>query len=203
VNLTASASGPHAISFVEYIFSGRGRDVLGSSKIGPSYDVSLTVDDMAAILTCGVFTGLLHAEATDVCGNVGASPGDTYTFDTTGAAACSLAVRQQSLNWTSALEVPDGEGQVVVNGRSASAVRTGLAAIAAEGRKGSNRVEAQLVRGGGRPGTWRFQFSGQSGLKAGSLRAVAGTVLVITGDAVVFRLQGKPGERLVFMFEVE
>ena len=101
------------------------------------------------------------------------------------------------------LEVPDGEGQVVMNGRVASAVRPGLAAMAAQGRTGVNRVEAVLVRGAGRPGTWRFDFSGQAVVKPGSLRVVAGTVALITGDAVVFRLQGKPGERVVFTFEVD
>jgi PKD repeat protein len=107
------------------------------------------------------------------------------------------------LAWSTDLEVPDGEGQVVTNGRIASAVRTGVGAMPAEGRTGANRVEAVLVRGAGRPGTWRFDFSGASALKPGSLRVVAGTVAVITGDAVVFRLQGKPGERVVFTFDVD
>ena len=107
------------------------------------------------------------------------------------------------LAWSTQLEVPDGEGQVVVNGRIASAVRPGLAAMAAEGRTGANRVEAVLVRGAGRSGTWRFDFSGPSAFKAGSLRVVAGTVALVTGDTVVFRLEGKPGERVVFTFEVD
>ena len=75
--------------------------------------------------------------------------------------------------------------------------------MAVEGRAGVNRVEAVLVRGSGRSGTWRFDFSGASTFKPGSLRVVAGTVAVITGDTVVFRLQGKPGERVVFTFEVD
>jgi hypothetical protein len=92
---------------------------------------------------------------------------------------------------------------VVMNGRSASAVRPGVAAIAAEGRTGANRIEAVLARGAGRSGTWRFDFSAVAAFKPGSLRVVAGTVAVITPDAVVFRLQGKPGERVVFTFEVD
>lgn len=104
--------------------------------------------------------------------------------------------------WESQLDVGGGEGQVVMNGRTASAVRPGLAAMVTEGRKGVNRVEAVLVRGGGRPGSWRFDFSGHAGVKPGSLRAVAGTVALITGETVVFHLQGKPGERVVFTFEV-
>jgi hypothetical protein len=82
-------------------------------------------------------------------------------------------------------------------------VRPGLAALTAERRTGTNRVEAVLVRGAGRPGTWRFDFSGETTIRPGSLRVVAGTVVVITGDSLVFRLQGKPGERVVFTFEVD
>jgi hypothetical protein len=100
------------------------------------------------------------------------------------------------------LEVPDGEGQVILNGRIASAVRSGVAAMAIEGRRGTNRVEAVLVNGAGRPGTWRFEFNGQA-VKPGSLKVVAGTVALITGDAVVFRLKGNVGERVVFTFEVQ
>ena len=110
--------------------------------------------------------------------------------------------RDTPLAWSTQLEVPDGEGQVTINGRIAYAVRQGLAAQAAEARSGANRVEAVLVRGAGRPGTWRFDFGGQGALRPGSLRVVAGTVAVITGDTVVFRLQGKPGERIVFTFEI-
>jgi List-Bact-rpt repeat protein len=107
------------------------------------------------------------------------------------------------LTWSTQLEVPAAEGQVVINGRIASAVRPGLAAMAAEGRTGTNRVEAVLVRGAAQSGTWRFDFSRPSAFKPGSLRVVAGTAALITGDAVVFRLEGKPGERVVFTFEVE
>jgi hypothetical protein len=114
-----------------------------------------------------------------------------------------LTSRDAPLSWSTQLEVPDGEGQVVMNGRVAYAVRQGLAAQAAEARSGANRVEAVLARGAGRSGTWRFDFSAVAAFKPGSLRVVAGTVAVITPDAVVFRLQGKPGERVVFTFEVD
>jgi hypothetical protein len=107
------------------------------------------------------------------------------------------------LTGSTQLDLPDGEGQLVINGRVASAVRSGPAAMAVERQRGTNRLEGVLVRGAGRPGTWRFDFSGEGAVKPGSLRVIAGTVAVITGDAVVFRLQGKPGERVVFAFEVE
>ncbi len=107
-----------------------------------------------------------------------------------------------ALSLSSHLEIAEGEGQVVANGRVASAVRPGVSAIATDGRTGFNHVEGVLVRGAGRPGFWRFDFSGHAGFTPGSLRVIAGTVSVITGNTVIFSLQGKPGERVAFTFEV-
>ena len=104
---------------------------------------------------------------------------------------------------SSQLDVPDAEGQVVANGGAAIAVRPGLAPLTAPTRIGTNGVEAVLARAAGRPGTWRFELGGSDGIKPGSIRVVAGTVALITGGTVVFRLEGKPGERVVFTFEVE
>lgn len=117
----------------------------------------------------------------------------TLTADTKSADAVRL---------TSQLEVPDGEGQVMVNGEMASGAARGLASATARARAGANRVEALLVRGTGRPGTWRFDFGGQATFRTGSIRVVAGTVALVTGDAVLFRLRGHAGERIVFTFEV-
>lgn len=104
---------------------------------------------------------------------------------------------------TSQLEVPGGEGQVVVNGRRASAVPPGVIAIAAERQPGSNLVEAVLVRAAGRPGRWRLDLGGHASVQSGSLRVIAGTVAVLAGDSVVFQLQGKPGERIAFTFQID
>lgn len=67
--------------------------------------------------------------------------------------------------------------------------------------QGDNRVEATLVQGT-KAGTWRFDLSALSGLEPGSLRVIAGDVAQVAGDAVVFRLKGKTGERVVFAFRV-
>ena len=76
----------------------------------------------------------------------------------------------------------------------------GRSSAVATGRRGENRIEAQLVQGSGRPGTWRFELGSTASFEAGSLRVIAGEVAQITGDAVVFRLKGQPGERVVFTF---
>jgi hypothetical protein len=71
--------------------------------------------------------------------------------------------------------------------------------VQAGGRRGENRVEAQLVQAAG-AGQWRFELRGDA-LQAGSLRVVAGEVLQVSSDAIVFRMSGKPGERIVFTFK--
>jgi hypothetical protein len=107
------------------------------------------------------------------------------------------------LIWASQLDVAGGSGQLVVNNTSAVYAASGRSNGAAAGRPGPNRVEAQLVEGGGRPGTWRFEFGATRSFKVGSLRVMAGEAAAVTGDAVTFRLKGTPGERVVFTFETE
>jgi hypothetical protein len=95
--------------------------------------------------------------------------------------------------------VPGGSGQIVVNGRNAAFARRGRSSAMAAARRGENRVEAQLIEASG-PGSWRFELAGAPGLRSGSLRVVAGDVALVTGDAIVFRMTGRPGERVVFTF---
>jgi len=104
------------------------------------------------------------------------------------------------LAWTSELEVPGASAQVVVNGEAAVFAAAGRSVSAVPGRLGENRVEAQLVQAAGRAGTWRFDLSTTASLDVGSLRVIAGEVVAISGDGVVFRLTGRPGERVVFAF---
>jgi hypothetical protein len=109
----------------------------------------------------------------------------------------------QSLSWSSQLDVAGASGQVVLNSASTAFSAAGRSSAVAEGRKGQNRVEAQLVEATGKPGTWRFEFGATPSFRAGSLRVVAGDVAAVTADAVTFRLKGTPGERVVFTFETE
>jgi len=104
-----------------------------------------------------------------------------------------------TVSWTSELTVPGARGQVVVNGAQGAFHEQGAAAHSAPVQAGANRLEAQLVSAMGRPGTWRFEIAGA--FEPGSLRVVAGDVLTITDRMVVFRLSGKPGERVVLVFQ--
>lgn len=94
-----------------------------------------------------------------------------------------------------------GRGQVIVNGSIGAFQERGLRHGAAAVPRGPNRIEAQLVTAAGHPGTWSFQLSGT--YRPGTLRVVAGDLLGMTGDAVVFRMAGRPGERLVFTFSAD
>jgi hypothetical protein len=57
-------------------------------------------------------------------------------------------------------------------------------------------VEALIVTGAGRPTEWRFHVG-----SAAELRLIAGPLAAATSDTLVFRLAGRPGERVVFALQ--
>ena len=135
---------------------------------------------------------------------------DTATATVTEAGFGTSAVRvtpvrpgpaSRRLAWTSDLSLEDGAGQVVANGQSAVFASRGRSTAVASGRRGDNRIEALLVRGAGKPGTWSFELAPTASLQPGSIRVIAGEVALLTGDTVTFRLNGQPGERVVFTFK--
>ena len=176
------------------------------------YDWPFT--DVQALITphCQA-NGFVVVVATDNCGNTatvrstGVISVRNVPCSTTGpvpearsANEVPLQVRDQRPGtWVSQLDVPGGRGQVVLNGNEALFPATGRVPLSARLRSGDNRVEAQLVQAQGRAGLWRFELAGESTV-AGSLRVIAGEVALVTTDAVVFRLKGQPGERVVFTF---
>lgn len=105
----------------------------------------------------------------------------------------------ERVQWTSTLEIPGATGQVVLDGALAGVAGPGVAygTVPREGGR-AHRLEAVLVEGATRSGLWRFQFAGP--IVPGSLRALAGEVAAQTTDTLAFRLQGRPGERVVLTF---
>jgi len=97
--------------------------------------------------------------------------------------------------------VAGGRGQVVVDGTEAVFPAGGVETFTAAAGPGTHRFEATLVDASGRPGAWRFDLSALGPVPA-SLRVVAGEAAVTASAAVVFRLRGKPGERVVFTIDV-
>jgi hypothetical protein len=101
----------------------------------------------------------------------------------------------------SELSVDGGRGQVVVDGAEAVFPSGGVETFTATAGPGTHRFEATLVDSAGRPGRWRFDLTPLRAVP-GSLKVVAGEAAVAGSAAVVFRLKGKPGERVVFSVEV-
>lgn len=101
--------------------------------------------------------------------------------------------------WSSELAVPGGRGQVILNGADASYPGPGRSEVALPIHAGRNTAEVVLVAATGRPGTWTFNFG--RGVRAGSLRVIAGEVAAVGPQSLVLRLRGRPGERAVFSFD--
>lgn len=99
---------------------------------------------------------------------------------------------------TSHLDVPNARGQVIFDGAHMSLERGSRRQLAPRPAVGRHRVEAVLVSAAGKPGTWGFEVVG---IRHGSLQVAAGTVVRLTGNSVVFRLDGRPGERIAFVFD--
>jgi hypothetical protein len=97
---------------------------------------------------------------------------------------------------TSELLVKDGNGQVVLDGTEVFYQGEGPFQVPIAG-SARRRAVATLVSGAGSPGLWRFHITG---LEPGSVAVIAGQVASIDAESVVFRLTGRPGERMVFSF---
>jgi hypothetical protein len=208
VHFEASASdattGNNGVSFVEYKVDYPGPDqvILGPVYGSSPWPYDWTEQAVMAYLgtACAKFLDV-QAYAEDGCGNATYSPKETIVVNNTGTCVPDTGVASDasaaSATVLSELAVPGGAGQVVANGEAAFP-RTGRYALAVRLRPGENRFEATLVeaRSGG---TWRFDLGALPGLRPETLRVVAGDVVQVAADSVTFRLQGHPGERVVFV----
>jgi hypothetical protein len=193
----SATSGAAGIDNVQFSYQdvGRGSVVPIGTVKSPPYSI------LWVFPTCGATpdnTFQLTAVATDTCGNVGTAPPVGVNLKGRG---CFLGTGQPApaLAWTNELSAPGVRGQVVLNGTEAFFPGPGPSRIDAYGQSGYNHLEASLVEGQGKRGTWRFDFGGSSVI-AGSLRVVAGELELVTPHTIVFRIGGRPGERVVFSF---
>jgi len=142
----------------------------------------------------------IRARAEDNCANV--STDSVKDVRLIGRGCIRAEARSGNAGtWVSELSVAGGRGQVVVDGTGAVFPAGGVETFTAAAGPGTHRFEATLVDASGRPGAWRFDLSAL-GAVPGSLRVVAGEAAVAGSAAVVFRLRGKPGERVVFSVDV-
>ena len=210
VDVIAAASDPSPGSGVkevrftyQYCPSGAcGAEVaIGAATSGPPYKV--TWSNQPSCGTAPEDRFRLLAVAVDNCGNVS----DVAQVDvrSVGRGCFRFAsTPAQGGSWQSDLQLEGARGQVVVDGAEAVFPSAGTQSFTDALGPGSHRFEAMLVDGGGdgrRGGAWRFDLSTLH-VRAGSLRVVAGDVAQVAADAVVFRLRGRAGERVVFAFEV-
>ena len=97
------------------------------------------------------------------------------------------------------MDVAGAAGQLVFDGTIGVFPGPGVSGGVASLKCGDNRGTAQLVSGAAGPGVWRLEVSGPF-FEPGSLRALGGHVILGTGNSLVFRLAGTPGERVAFAF---
>jgi hypothetical protein len=112
----------------------------------------------------------------------------------------SDALRGRAATVVSRLDAAGARAQATLNGMPLAPPAPGMSTWTIEPRAGDNRLEAQLAEGA--TGTWRLELAGVPGLERGTLRVLAGEVVSLGADAVVFRLKGRSGERVVLAFTV-
>jgi hypothetical protein len=143
----------------------------------------------------------INAEAVDGCGRSASASVRVKRKKDSCSAVSSSRPEAPALVWTSELDLPRARGQVIANGADVVFPGAGRFDLALPARPGHNRLEAVLVEGG-QPGTWRFTLAGGT-IQPGSLRVLAGEAVAVGPETVVFRLRGRPSERVVFAFERE
>jgi hypothetical protein len=137
------------------------------------------------------------AVASNTCGRLTAT--DTHQFSVNFNLCVILpGPGLRGMTVSSDLALPGGRLQVILNGNAAFYPLAGRSVATAEPREGENRIEATLVGGQG-PGTWRFELPAGT-VRPGSLRVVSGEATLVTETAVVIRLAGAPGERVLITF---
>lgn len=178
-HVTAQSGGPLVIHAPAILFA---------TVSSPPYDANWSLPTL-----CGDVT--LQTIAYDACDNLGGSVSIPVNvcYGVTSVAGSAM--------WTSEIDARGVTGQVVLDGERAVAMRTGSPATVFVRARPAHRVHAEVVKGGG-PGLWRFDLTG-AGVRPGSLRVEAGVAVLLTPQAVHFRISGQAGERMVFGYRTE
>ena len=193
VTLHADATDDTGIARVEFFLNVGGK----STSIGDGKALGKGAYELPYSFECPLDT-TFTATAHDVCGKSSESNVVEFVYSCSSdrpAGGGGGSVVQLS----SDLRVVNGRGLVLLNGRAALSAAKGMTGgVPMPVVRGDNLVEALVAEGKG-GGTWRFELSGEA--VAGSLLVEAGDVVQVAGRAIVFRLAGKPGERVAFRFK--
>jgi hypothetical protein len=161
---------------------------------GPTYSTIFAVGTVGTIECYRI-----RARAFASCGSsTDAAPVPRIFVDTTfpGCPVPFAGIAPATAAWSSDLAVEKGRLQVTVNGGAVVYAEQGRSYATSPLADGENHVEATLVAAAGKPGLWRFDLVGIE--PGAAIRVLAGEVANVTGEAVTFRLQGTPGERVAF-----
>ena len=134
------------------------------------------------------------AVAKDSCGATTTSGRVTVSI----AKMCPFAPAS-GFGWTSDLKLEGGGGTLVLDDQ-ARAVPAGVSFGEHAAVPGGHRVEFRLERGG-RAGLWRFAPRDPAAWDPSTLHVLAGEIVSMGRDGIVFRLKGQPGESIRFTFE--
>jgi hypothetical protein len=100
-----------------------------------------------------------------------------------------------------------GRGRILLDGALAGVMANGeRLSLRRSAAPGEHRIEAVLTGReslSGEAGVWSFDFRSAPGIAVEKLRVVEGTVLATGPSTISFRLNGDPGERVLFDFHVE
>jgi hypothetical protein len=198
---------------VEYSIAGLARDLTETRTA--EYTVPVTA---GASCRSGPMAPVLEEAAVIIGSTSGSEPtgfltgggmGTGVILGVVGGAAAVTALvllaadgedERPAASWRSELAVPGGRGQVLIDGVPAGGADAGSQSLPLG--PGLHRLEAVLVDGEGRPGSWLFDLDALRVLP-GSLVVVAGTVQERGPRHVRFRLGGEPGERVALTFRLE
>jgi PKD domain-containing protein len=164
-------------------------DLATGTICGPRDHTYLQGNYTARICVTDGFAGHEACPAFDIRARPATAPPDDYVI--------GWANR---ITIESDLKLAGGLGQIVVNSQLAFFPGEGRADLVVP-MQAMNYVEAVVVRGQGRPGTWRLRINDLvNASPAPTIRAIAGDVLSASADTIVFRLTGQPGQRIVVAF---
>ena len=163
----------------------------GCGSASGTYPVGTTVvlTEQPGLLPFRGWSGACSGTGTTCTVVMTTSKSVTATFSLLATASAPV----ERARWVSRLDAPDGSGRVAVDGAVIAEATRAPATL--EIGPGMVRVEGIVGTATG-PGTWRFERAG--GGPPVRLKLIAGEPALITEEAIVFRLRGRPGERVAF-----
>ena len=104
----------------------------------------------------------------------------------------------RSIALSSHLDLAGAQAEIQID-EDGVIVPQGVTRLSVRSQGGERTVRGRLASGSA-PGTWRFDFQGSDGFDPSSIQIREGNAVQVSAHAVVFQLEGRPGERIAFTF---